>query len=124
MATMSATYITRHGAMRFLGEYEAGGDALYQRGQSVVVRSERGQEVGEVLCEANPRALALIAEPTKGQIVRVMTEADHAEADRVRQNEAKEFERCGEFVRQRRLQMELVDVEHLFGGERIIFYFL
>jgi cell fate regulator YaaT (PSP1 superfamily) len=27
-------------------------------------------------------------------------------------------------VQQRRLQMELVDVEHLFGGERIIFYFL
>src|SRR5207248_621045 len=28
------------------------------------------------------------------------------------------------FVSQRRLQMELVDVEHLFGGERVVFYFL
>src|SRR4030095_10419928 len=27
-------------------------------------------------------------------------------------------------VGERRLQMEPVDVEHLFGGERIIFYFL
>ena len=35
-----------------------------------------------------------------------------------------EFGRCTEFIRNRSLQMELVDVEHLFGGERIIFYFL
>src|SRR2546421_11896163 len=31
---------------------------------------------------------------------------------------------CSRFVATRHLQMELVDVEHLFGGERIIFYFL
>src|SRR2546421_6967635 len=31
---------------------------------------------------------------------------------------------CSRFVATRHLQMELVDVEHLFGGERLIFYFL
>ena len=34
------------------------------------------------------------------------------------------MEACQGFVSNRRLQMELVDVEHLFGGERIVFYFL
>jgi cell fate regulator YaaT (PSP1 superfamily) len=46
------------------------------------------------------------------------------EIDRLHQAEQREFELCQRFIAQRRLQMELVDVEHLFGGERIVFYFL
>jgi cell fate regulator YaaT (PSP1 superfamily) len=118
-----AAYIARHGTMRFLGEYEAG-DASCCRGQSVILRSERGLESGEVLCPATARALQLIAEPTRGQIVRVMTEEDQAQAERLRQAELQEFNTCCAFIRQRSLQMELVDVEHIFGGDRVVFYFL
>jgi len=121
---MAATYIVRHGAMRFLGDYAPVDETPYGRGQAAVLRSERGLEIGEILAPATPAAVQLIAEPTKGQIVRVMTEADHAEAERIRQSEQGEFNRCKEFVQNRKLQMELVDVEHLFGGERIVFYFL
>ncbi len=121
---MVASYITRHGAMRFLGEYEAPAETSFPKGQEVIVRSERGLEVGEVLCPATPQAVQLIQEPTKGQIVRGMTEDDHAAVDRLRQVELREFEKCLEFVAQRHLQMELVDAEHLFGGERVVFYFL
>jgi cell fate regulator YaaT (PSP1 superfamily) len=121
---MAATYITRHGAMRYLGEFAAEEGATYARGQSVVLRSDRGLEVGDVLCEATPRAIQLIAEPTHGQIVRVMTAEDRGEADRLKECESQEFETCHRFIGQRALQMELVNVEHLFGGERIVFYFL
>jgi cell fate regulator YaaT (PSP1 superfamily) len=120
---MVASYITRHGAMRFLGEYESS-EAIFRRGQVVVVRSERGLEVGEVLCPATPEAVKLIPEATRGQIVRAMTDSDRAEAERIRQSEQRELDKCKEFVAQRSLQMEPVDVEHLFGGERIVFYFL
>jgi cell fate regulator YaaT (PSP1 superfamily) len=121
---MGAKYIARHGVMRFLGEYEAMGDALYARGQEVVVRSERGLEIGHVLCEATAQAVQLLAEPTRGQIIRGLTDADRTDLDRVRNTEVGEFETCKRFIAQRKLQMELVDVEHLFGGERIVFYFL
>jgi len=121
---MVATYIARHGAMRFLGEYEAGPDASYERGQAVIMRSERGLEVGELLCPATSQAVSLIVEPTRGQLVRVMTEDDHVTAERLRQSELQEFHTCNTFIHDRKLQMELVDVEHLFGGERIVFYFL
>jgi len=121
---MAATYIVRHGAMRFLGDYAPVDETSYGRCQQAVLRTERGLEVGEVLCPATPQALQLIAEPTKGQIVRPLSEADRAETARIRQAEQTEFDRCREFVGNRRLQMELVDVEHLFGGERIVFYFL
>jgi cell fate regulator YaaT (PSP1 superfamily) len=121
---MAGKYLTRHGAMRFLGEFTAAEDAAYARGDRVVVRTERGLELGEILCEASERAVKLIAEPTGGQLVRRMSEQDHAEAARLHEAEAREFDACNRFIAARKLQMELVDVEHLFGGERIIFYFL
>src|SRR5207302_3210681 len=42
----------------------------------------------------------------------------------IRTTECKEFEACQNLIAQRNLQMELVDVEHLFGGERIVFFYL
>lgn len=121
---MAIKYIVRHGAMRSLGDYQAAENTRYARGGDVIVRSERGLEVGQVLCEATSQAVELLSEPTHGQIVRPLTEDDHHEIERVQQSERREFEGCCRFIRDRNLQMELVDVEHLFGGERIVFYFL
>jgi cell fate regulator YaaT (PSP1 superfamily) len=120
---MASSWIVRHGAMRFLGTFDADTDT-YVRGQEVIVRTERGLEAGQLLCPTTPRAVELIAEPTRGRIVRLMTDHDRAERERLRTVEECELETCARFVQQRHLQMELVDVEHLFGGERIIFYFL
>jgi cell fate regulator YaaT (PSP1 superfamily) len=121
---MASKYLVRHGAMRFLGEYQAGDNDSYFRGDLVVVRSERGLEVADVLCEANPRAVESIAEPTRGQILRRITEEDQAQIERLRVGEGREMDTCCRIVQERQLQMELVDVEHIFGGERIVFYFL
>jgi cell fate regulator YaaT (PSP1 superfamily) len=121
---MAATYIARHGSMRYLGEFEATEDLTYTRGQSVVLRTERGLEEGEILCPATPQAVGLIAEPTRGQIVRLMSAEDFQEVDRIRERQGQEFESGRRFIEQRSLQMELVDVEHLLGGDRIVFYFL
>jgi cell fate regulator YaaT (PSP1 superfamily) len=121
---MPASYIVRHGAMRFLGEYEAAEGMVFSRLDSVLIRTDRGLEVGEVLGEATKRALDLIAEPTRGKIARPFGPEDHAVVDQIKEAERKEFDACRTFVANRKLQMELVDVEHLFGGERIVFYFL
>src|SRR5438067_13498416 len=116
---MSANYIVRHGAMRFLGEYEPAAGALHPRGQNVVLRSERGLEVGEVLCPATEQAVRLIAEPTRGQIVRPMSEKDHADAERLGDAELQEFDSCNRYSAHRKLQMAQIDVEHLGGGGRV-----
>jgi cell fate regulator YaaT (PSP1 superfamily) len=121
---MATRYIVRHGAMRFLGDYEAGEGTAHYRGQAVIVRSDRGLETAELLCEATPAAVALISEPTHGQIVRLMTEEDHLTVEHNRQSELAAFDSCNSYIATRKLQMEMVDVEFLFGGERIIFYFL
>ena len=117
-------YIVRHGVMRFLGDYEPAQDALYRRSDDVILETERGLEVGDVLFEVSPRALQYIEEPTKGIILRRMTNDDRNRLLETQAREEHAFHCCGDFIRQRQLQMELVDVEQLFGGERIIFYFL
>ncbi len=120
----SAKYILRHGAMRFLGEFEATDASTHERGQEVIARTDRGLELGNVLCESSPQAVELLTEPTHGQIVRPLTDDDRQQAARVQERSTAAYEACRRFIATRKLQMELVDVEHLFGGERIVFYFL
>src|SRR5947208_47665 len=117
-------YIVRHGVMRFLGDFESSADTVYRRNQDVVIETERGQEVGEVLCETTPRAMEFIQEPTKGRVLRHVSDADREQVLRSQEREDIAFHKGNDFIRERRMQMELVDVEHLFGGERLIFYFL
>jgi cell fate regulator YaaT (PSP1 superfamily) len=119
-----AKYIVRHGAMRLLGEFAASPGAAYARGNRVVIRSDRGQELGDILCPATPQAVSHLPEPTHGDILRLMTEEDRQRDQHVHDNNRKHFETGGRLVAEHRLAMQLVDVETLFGGERIIFYFL
>ena len=84
---MAVKYIVRHGTMRFLGEYEANEGETYLRAEDVILRSERGLELGQVLCEANPRAVQLLAEPTHGRVVRRLTDEDQASIDRYAQRQ-------------------------------------
>ena len=120
---MSTNWIVRHGATRFLGEFEPEGE-VYERGDEVVVRTERGHELGAVLCPASAQAVALLDEPTSGKIARRMTEADRQQRALLEKREADALEVCIGFIEQRRLQMDLIDVECLFGGERVVFFFL
>lgn len=117
-------FLVRHGRMRLLGEFEPENGFLFVRNDEVVVRTERGLETGQVLCPATPRAIGLIAEPTQGHILRVLRPDDRTLLERIRATEAKAFDACERHIARRKLQMQLVDVEQLFGGERIIFYFL
>src|SRR5947207_16011292 len=88
-----AHYIVRHGAMRWLGDYEAiTPEARYARGQQVVLRTARGQELGDVLSPSTPQAVAMIQEPTTGQIVRPVSDADRARAEQIMQGLKREFE--------------------------------
>lgn len=119
-----ASYVVRFGAMRVLGVFSPADDRPYSRGERVIVKTERGLEVGEVLCEATPRALAALSNPPKGQILRVMTPEDANELKRIQAHQGQEFRICQECIANLGLEMELVDVEHLFGGERVIVYYL
>ncbi|MDR3109587.1 MAG: signal peptidase [Planctomycetaceae bacterium] len=121
-----STYIIRYGSMRFLGEFTAHESIPeLHHGTSVIVRTSRGQEVGKVLCEATEEACKRIPEEhERGRIVRLMSRSDEVEQKRIREGERGEFGRCEAIIKRMELNMGLVRVEHIFGGERIIVYYV
>jgi len=117
-------YVVRYGVMRFLGVFSTAGGREYRRGQSVIARTDRGLEAGEVLCEATAEALGRMKDPGSGQILREMTAEDRHELARMQQQARQEIEVCQQHIERLGLKMQLVDAEHIFGGERIVIYYL
>lgn len=119
------SFVVRYGATRNLGEFALRGPQMLSRNAQVIVRTDRGLEWGTVLCPASEQTRQYLnnGEP-KGRIVREATPDDEAQLHQVHLLEKEEFQSCQEMIRERSLQMQLVDVEHLFGGERIVFYYL
>ena len=117
-------YIVRFGSMRTLGVMGVRGRDEYRRGQDVIVRSNRGLEIGSVLCEATDDALSHLDEPPVGQILRLMTGDDQNEARHLESQKSGKLDACRRLMVESGLPMQLVDIEHLFGGERIVVYFL
>jgi len=117
-------YIVRHGVMRYLGVFTPRGRDTYARGDQVIARTPRGLEAGEVLCEATDEAISRLVEPTQGQILRQMTCDDERDLRKMFEQERREYDICQREIDRLGLEMKLVDVEHLYGGERVVVYYL
>ncbi len=118
------SYVVRYGKMRLLGIFTANGDHQYRRGMRVITQTDRGLEAGEVLGVGSEEMLAQLREPAEGQILREITPEDAREIDRINLQAKKELDVCQQYVHKFGLQMQPVDVEHIFGGERIMVYYL
>jgi cell fate regulator YaaT (PSP1 superfamily) len=110
--------------MRNLGVFTPRGRDTFVRGDQVVARTSRGLESGEVLCEATDEAVAHLAEPKQGQILRKMSDDDVRDLRKMFEQERREYEVCDREIKRLALEMKLVDVEHLYGGERVVVYYL
>jgi cell fate regulator YaaT (PSP1 superfamily) len=121
---MLNTYIVRYGAMKFLGEFQGLRDQSHPRDQKVVIRSDRGQELGEVLCPASDRSAKFLENPIRGEVLRVACHEDLEVASKLSDKQSEGLSVCRELIAKRKLQMDLVDVEAILGGERLVFYYL
>jgi cell fate regulator YaaT (PSP1 superfamily) len=117
-------YIIRYGVMRFLGVFSAPAGQSFRRGMRVITRTDRGLEAGEILADATPDALGRLTDPPTGQILRAMTPEDANELARIEKHIGDELGVCQRYIAQLELKMQLVDLEHIFGGERIVIYYL
>lgn len=117
-------YVVRFGVMRNLGVFTPRGRDTYIRGEQVVARTNRGLESGEVLCEATDEAVAHLTDPKQGQILRKLSGDDVRDLRKMFEQERREFEICEREIAKLGLDMRLVDVEHLYGGERVVIYYL
>jgi cell fate regulator YaaT (PSP1 superfamily) len=116
-------YVVRFGAMRSIGVFAMRGKPVeYRRGDRVIARTPRGLEVGDILCEAAEDEAD--AGENQGEILRRMTANDLNELSHIEARTEEEFATCRRLVHEFQLPMELVDLERLFGGERIVVYYL
>ncbi len=110
--------------MRNLGVFYTRGNDSHARGQQVIARTHRGLEAGEVLCEATDEAVTQLVEPKQGQILRRVSEDDVRELRKMFEQERREYALCQQRIKELNLDMRLADVEHLYGGERVVIYYL
>ena len=91
-------YVVRYGSVRAIGVLSTRGGDEYARGSKVIARTNRGLEVGEVLCLATEEAVSHLKDPTHGQILRPMSPEDANELAHLKGNERSEFEICKRHV--------------------------
>jgi cell fate regulator YaaT (PSP1 superfamily) len=110
--------------MRSLGEFRDLASLAHARGDQVVIRSDRGTELGEVLCPVSERTTKYMGSSSRGEILRAATPEDRELEARIGDDRSPAFATCQELIAKRRLQMNLVDVELIHGRERAVFYYL
>lgn len=114
-------HLVRYGLLGHVGRFAAVDALLYPRRTRVVVRSPRGLEIGEVLSSPEQQDAAVDAD---GQILRRMTVQDDLLEARLQRRRHEAFEACNSLLAESRVEAALVDVEQLFDGQGLFFYFL
>src|SRR5262245_4475139 len=106
--------LVAHGRSGFVGRFRCPpGSAMPARGAAVVVRTPRGEELGEVLCEAAPDFAPLVADDAAGELVRPATAADHATAARLRERERALIADAASLIAELALPLAALDAEIL-----------
>ena len=135
------TVVVRYGRMSHVGEFHLSRSMETLSCESrVVVQTDRGVEIGQPInltrstCahaisrdhmrtyvkNSGPETLRFQA----GRVLRQATPEDLIEQRHIEAQKPDKLETCRRLVEERGLDMKLVDCEHIFGGERIVFYFM
>lgn len=114
-------HFVRTGALGLVAPFASAEQIRYPRGARVVLRTPRGLELGEVLStpEGNEGELG-----SAGTILRRVTVEDELLEARLLKNRHAAYEACAARIAQLDLPVMLMDVEHLFDGQTLVFYFL
>jgi len=112
----------RYGKMRMVARFKTDRDELRVRDRCVV-RTDRGKELGEVLTPLQPIPEAIPAE-SLWDVIRRANPEDLVNVDRVnKESVPRAIKTCKELIQKLNLQMKVTDVDYVYGGERVIFYF-
>jgi len=141
--TRSSKYmLIRYGRMNNLGLFEHNETRIPRTITRVVVKTEKGLElgylVGQLTCYKEGRFKFSderikkyfedsgidFAYDQGGKFVRYATAADINEEQHLQKITKEEIACCKRFIKEMNLPMKIVDAEHIFGGERIVFYFM
>ncbi|MBV8879375.1 MAG: Rieske 2Fe-2S domain-containing protein [Planctomycetaceae bacterium] len=112
----------RYGKMRMVARFKTDREDLRVRDRCVV-RTDRGKELGEVLTPLQPIPEAIPPE-SLWDVLRRASPEDMVNVDRLdKESVPRAIKTCKEIVQKLNLQMKVTDVDYVYGGERLIFYF-
>lgn len=118
-------HLLRVGVLGHVGRFASAELVRYPRGARVIVRTRRGLETAEVLSHAAAVAVASDHDgEADGTILRGMTVEDDLLETRLHKHRQEALVACEALLRERSLEATLIDVEHLFDGRSLYFYFL
>ncbi len=131
--------VARYGRMKHIGMFRHDLDPPPKMAETVVLRTDRGAELGKVLacvggsCSRclNPRSLNSYVAACgsdypfgrKGKVLRIATPQDFNDQQHLDRSASEEAGFCRQQIASLGMDMKIVDVEHLLGGERIVFFF-
>jgi hypothetical protein len=128
---MSRQHFVRVGAMGHVGRFTAVDAVLYPRGCRVIVRTARGLETGEILAPCNAPVDrsggdrgSVDRGSSDGAILRGMTVEDQLLEARLEKNRDRAFRASQRRLCELQSAATLLDVELLFDGRSLFFYFL
>lgn len=115
---MPQVYLVRYGAMCHVGRFVAEDGSTHGRGDAVIVKSNRGTEIGEVLTVLN-------SEPAEAAVL--LRAAGPEDFDRARLAAAdrdRRYAACAPIFRDGEWPLELIDVEPLLDDRRTVLHYL
>lgn len=121
---MDQVVIVRYGVMGNIGPFSLKTETV-RRGDRLVIRTDRGVEWGESV--SSPEDIPEDATPPNfmGEILRTAKEGDYIKQQKIDEEKVPdELKYCEKMIKQHNLPMKLIAAEHLFGGNKVIFYFL
>ena len=105
-----------------VGRFTAVDAVRYPRHSRVIVRTRRGLEIGDVLSPPDDRDESRAF--ADGDILRGMTVQDDLLQARLEKHRQDAYAACATMLGSSGVSAVLVDVEHLFDGQGLFFYFL
>ncbi len=134
------TVVVKYGYLGFVGEFDYRGEQILLPNQPVLVETDRGIELGRFLCYSCDIDRGVGVKPPQlnkyldasgpeylkrnaGKLVRPANQQDLIENHHIHGDAMAKKRYCLQLAERLGLKMKIVCVEHLFGGERIIFYF-
>jgi cell fate regulator YaaT (PSP1 superfamily) len=134
--------LVRYGRMNNLGLFEHNETQIPRTPTRVVVKTDKGLELGHLVGQLSSykdgrfrlaedqicsyyvnSEINFNAEPV-GKVVRFATPDDISEEQHLQKITEEEIACCERLAQDLKLRMKIIDAEHIFGGERIVFYFM
>lgn len=91
-------------------------------GEHVIVETARGVEYGTVVLGPKEVTDDQVVQPLK-DVIRIATPKDDIKAEQNRAKEKEAYQICVRKIRERELEMKLIDVEYTFDNNKVLFYF-